>query len=149
MANSYHQIYLHIVFSTINRERLIREPLKTELLKYINKIIQNNESKPICLNAHVDHIHLLVGLNPSIPISDLIRDIKSSSSKWINENRKLNCKFSWQSGYGCFSVSKSSLQTVIKYIETQEEHHKVKSFEDEYLELLKKHGVDYNIDYVF
>lgn len=138
MPNSYHQIYLHIVFSTLNRERLIREPLKTELLKYMNKIIQNNESKPICLNAYFDHIHLLIGLNPSIPISDLIRDIKSSSTRWVNENRKLNGKFTWQSGYGCFSISKSSLQSVIKYIETQEEHHKVKSFEDEYLELLKK-----------
>lgn len=149
MANSYHQIYIHVIFSTKNREKLIREPLKTELLKYINGIIQNNESKPISLNAHLDHVHLLIGLSPKVSVSDLLRDIKSSSSKWINENRKSLGKFSWQSGYGCFSVSRSNLKAVIKYIENQEEHHSVKSFKDEYLELLKKHGVDYNIDYVF
>lgn len=149
MANSYHQIYIHVVFSTKNRERLIREPLKTDLLKYINGIIQNNESKPISLNSHLDHVHLLIGLSPKVSISDLIRDIKSNSSKWVNENRKSLGKFSWQSGYGCFSVSRSNLKAVIEYIENQEEHHSVKSFKDEYLELLKRHGIDYNIDYVF
>jgi REP element-mobilizing transposase RayT len=122
---------------------------KDELYKYITGIIQNNKHKLIIINGVSDHLHILVGLRPDQSISDLMKDVKQFSSKWINNCKYFDGKFEWQEGYGAFSYSKSDLKNVIKYIENQEKHHSKKSFLDEYKKILDKFEVDYNEEYIF
>jgi len=149
MANTYTQIYIQIVFAVKHRDYVITEKFRTKLEKYICGIVSNNNSKPIAIYCNPDHTHILIGLNPDISISDMARDIKANSSKWINENNFIKGKFSWQSGYGAFSYSKSQIDNVAKYILNQEEHHKKKSFKDEYLNILKNQDIKYNDEYLF
>ena len=149
MANTYTQIHIHAVFSVQNRISLIRDSWKDELYKYITGIVQNNSHKLLIINGMPDHIHILFGLRPVQSISDLLQDIKGSSSRWINERRFVRGKFSWQEGYGAFSYAKSEISNVIRYIENQENHHKKRSFIEEYLKLLDEFEVDYNEKYIF
>ena len=149
MANTYTQIYIQAVFTVQNRECIIQNNWKDELYKYITGIIQNNGHKLLSINGIPDHIHILFGMRPSQSISDLMQDIKGSSSKWINERRFLRGKFSWQEGYGAFSYSKPELPNVINYINNQIIHHKKKTFLEEYLEMLKEFEIDYDDKYVF
>ena len=149
MANTYHQIYLHIVFSVKGRQRLILKSWKDELHKYICGIVNVKEQKVYAIGGVEDHIHILVSIKPNIPISDLVRDIKANSSKWINLNGKVSNKFQWQGGFGAFSCSQSQLDIVIKYINNQEQHHQKKSFKDEYVGLLQKFNVGYDEKYLF
>ncbi len=149
MANTYSQIYIQIVFAVQGRQNLIRKENKVELHKYITGIIRNNKQKLLAINCMPDHTHIFIGLNPDIHISNLVRDIKSNSSRFINEKRFLKGKFSWQEGFGAFSYSHSHLDKVVKYVLNQEEHHKKKTFKEEYIELLKKFNVEYNPKYVF
>ncbi len=149
MANTYTQIHIQAVFSVQNRECIIQKHWKDELYKYITGIVQNNKHKLLAINGMPDHVHLLIGLRPSQSLSDLMQDIKGSSSKWINEKRLVRDRFSWQEGFGGFSYSKTELDNVIKYIHNQQEHHKQKSFKEEYLELLKEFDIEYDERYVF
>jgi len=149
MANTYTQIYLHVVFAVEGRQNLIAPEHNDELQKYITGIVTAQRHKPIAINNMPDHLHLLVGLRPDAALSDLVRDVKAGSSKFINEKRWVMGRFSWQEGFGAFSYARSQLGAVIRYIQNQQEHHAKKSFRDEYLELLEKFGVEYDRKYIF
>ncbi len=148
MANTYTQIYLHIVFAVQNRTSLIQPEWKEELYKYITGIIQNNRHKLIAINGVSNHLHIAIGYKPNQLISDLLQDIKANSSKWINEKRFVKVKFNWQAGYGAFSFSHSQIDSVVKYIMNQEQHHKRKTFREEYVEMLKKYNVQFDEKYI-
>lgn len=128
MAGTYSQIYLRVVFAVKGRENLISQSWKDELHKYMAGIIKEKEQNPIIVNGMPDHIHAFIGLKPSMRISDLVRDIKNNSSKFINERGFVKGKFSWQEGYGVFSYSHSHIERVYNYILNQEEHHRKKTF---------------------
>jgi REP element-mobilizing transposase RayT len=149
MANTYSQSYFHLVFSPKNRQALIHKTWKNELEKYITGIIQNNKHKLLAIGSMPDHIHIFIGYNLNHRISDLVEEIKTSSNKWIKDNKLSNYKFEWQKGYGAFTHSHSQIDTIIKYILNQEQHHKKRTFKDEYLEILKKNDIQYNDDYLF
>jgi REP element-mobilizing transposase RayT len=149
MANTYSQIYIQIVFSVKGRQNLIHNKWKDELHKYICGIINAKEQKAYAIGGVSDHIHILISMKPDISISNLVRDIKANSSKWINENDYVNGKFQWQQGFGAFSYAKSELDNVIKYINNQEKHHQKQTFKDEYLELLQKFDVEFYEKYLF
>lgn len=149
MANTYTQIYLHIVFSVKGRQNLIHKNWKDELYKYITGVVKGKEQKVYAIGGFSDHIHVLISVKPNIAISNLVREVKANSSKWINEKGFVNGKFQWQEGFGAFSYAQSQLDNVIKYINQQEHHHQKRSFKDEYVELLGKFNVDYNDKYLF
>lgn len=148
MANTYTQLYIHIVFAVKARQPLIPKQHKSELHRYIAGIIANRKQKVIQINSMPDHLHILVGITPDITVSDLVRDIKTSATRFINQKRWIASKFMWQEGFGAFSYSHSQLKDVIAYIQDQEKHHSQRSFAEEYIELLKRFGVDYNPKYV-
>jgi putative transposase len=149
MANTYTQIHVQFVFAVKYRNGLIIPSLKEELYQYISGIIKHHNHKLLAINGMPDHIHIFIGMRPTQSISDLMQDIKGSSSKWINEKKFLKVKFEWQEGYGAFSYSKSHVDNVINYIKNQEEHHKKESFRDEYLNILNRFEVDYDEKYIF
>jgi len=149
MANTYSQIYIHIVFSVKGRQNLILKSFREELHKYITGIVQNRDQKMLAVYCMPDHTHILIGLRPSISISDLVRDIKAGSSKFINDKKMVRGKFNWQEGFGVFSYSRSQVNNVIRYILKQEEHHKKKTFKEEYIDLLKKFEIEYDEKYLF
>ncbi len=149
MANTYTQIYIHIVFAVEGRQSLIKPEHNDELQKYITGIVSAQKQKLIAINNMPDHLHLLVGLKPDLSLSDLVRDVKANSSKFINEKHWVAGRFLWQEGFGGFSHSRSQLGTVIRYIENQQKHHAKKSFREEYVELLEKIAVDYDRRYIF
>ena len=149
MANTYTQIYVHIVFAVQGRKNLIKEQYRAKLEKYICGIVKNKNSKPIAVYCNPDHTHILIGLHPSVSVSDLARDIKANSSRWINENRWFAGKFNWQEGFGAFTCSRSQIDRVAKYILNQPEHHKRTTFREEYIRFLEKYGVDYDKKYLF
>ena len=150
MPNTYSQIYLQFIFAVKGRENLIQENYREELQKYITGIIQNKGQKLISIYANPDHIHIFVSFKKlDISISQFVKEIKVSSTNFINEKKFLNAPFYWQEGYGCFSYSKSQRDAVVNYITDQKEHHKKKSFREEYLEFLKKFEVEFDEKYVF
>jgi len=149
MANTYTQIYLHVVFAVSGRTCVIRPNRKEELQKYITGIVTQRKQKLIAINCMPDHTHILVGLKPDESLSDLIGRIKTGSSNHINEQRWIGCRFSWQEGFGAFSVSHSQLSDVINYIRNQENHHRRSSFQQEYLGFLDRHNVPYDKRYIF
>ncbi len=149
MPNTYTQIHLQIVFVVKYREGVIHSSWKDKLYGYITGIVQANQHKMLIINGVPDHVHLLIGLRPSQSISDLMQDIKGSSSEWINDNKLVKGKFEWQAGYGAFSYSKSDLKNVIEYIKNQEEHHRKKSFREEYIEFLDEFEIEYDERYIF
>ncbi len=148
MANTYTQIYLQFVFAVENRSSLIMTEWKDELYKYITGIVQNNKHKLIAINGTSNHIHIFVNYKPHQLISDLLKDIKGGSSNWTNDKRFVYGKFQWQRGYGAFSYSRSQIDSVVKYIQNQETHHKKKSFREEYLEFLQKYNIAYDEKYL-
>jgi len=149
MANTYSQIYIHAVFAVKGRKNLINNKFKDELYKYICGIVTNKQQKVYAINGMPDHLHILLSIKPNCLLSDLIRDIKASSSKLINEKRYVLGKFQWQEGFGSFSVSQSNIDKVIAYIDNQEIHHKKKSFKEEYIEFLESYKIEYDNKYVF
>jgi putative transposase len=148
MANTFTQIYLHIVFAVKNRISLIQPEWKNELYKYITGIVKQNGHKLIAINGMTNHLHIAIGYKPHQLIPELLQDIKGNSSKWINEKKFIKGKFSWQAGYGAFSFSHSQIDAVVKYIANQEQHHMKKSFHEEYLELLKKYEIVFDEKYI-
>ncbi|GHV46670.1 transposase [Bacteroidia bacterium] len=149
MANTYTQIYIHYVFAVQNRLGLIQQKWKSELYKYMTGIVEQQGHKLLQIGGMPDHVHALVSMSPKQSPSDLMFHIKRSSSLWINENRFVMGKFSWQEGFGAFSYGKSQISDIANYIETQEEHHKKRTFMEEYLEFLKLFDVEYDERYVF
>jgi len=149
MAGTYSKIYIQIVFAVRGRQNLISQEWAEEVYKYISGIITNKGHKSIIINGMPDHIHAFVGLKPSMSISDLTRDIKNNSSNFINIKGWVKGKFSWQEGYGAFSYSESHVSRVFDYIKNQEEHHKKRSFRDEYLDLLRKFEIQHDERYLF
>ncbi|MGA7722749.1 MAG: IS200/IS605 family transposase [Ignavibacteriaceae bacterium] len=143
MADAFTQVYVHVVFIVQNRYCVISESWKDELYKYIAGIIRNNKHKLLAINGVRDHIHLFIGMKPSQSLSDLMQDIKAYSSRWINDKNFVSGKFNWQSGYGAFSYSHSQVDTVIKYIMNQEQHHHKKTFKEEYIKILKDFEILY------
>jgi putative transposase len=148
MANTYTQLYIQFVFAVQNRESLIQPAWKNDLYKYITGIVQENSHKLIAINGTSNHLHVFVGYKPHQPIPDLLQDIKGSSSVWINQQHLVGGTFRWQQGYGAFSYSVSSIDRVVKYIKNQEEHHRKITFNEEYIELLKKYEVLFNEKYL-
>ncbi len=149
MANTYTQLYAQIIFSPQGRENLIHTRIKTQVYKYIAGIIKNKKQKPMIINGMPDHIHLFVGFSPEIALSDLVGVIKSNTTNFINDQKLVAGKFSWQRGFGAFTYSKSQVPRVVNYIKNQENHHKKRAFREEYTDLLKKFGVEYKDEYLF
>ncbi len=149
MAGTFSQIYIQYVFAVKGRENLISDLWGNELYKYISGIIKSKGQKPIIVNGYQDHVHIFVGLNPTMKISDLIRDIKNNSSKFINNQGWVKGKFSWQEGYGAFSYSHSQIGSVYDYILKQKEHHKRKTFKEEYIDFLQKFEIKFDEKYLF
>lgn len=149
MANTYTQLYIQIVFAVKGRENLIDRQHKEELQKYMTGIVQQRKCKLLAIHCMPDHCHVLIGLRPDVALSDLVRDVKASSSKFIKEKKWLRGAFQWQEGFGAFSYSQSQLPDVINYVLNQEEHHKKLSFKEEYLAFLQKFQVDYDEKYLF
>ncbi|MDG1277824.1 MAG: IS200/IS605 family transposase [Algoriphagus sp.] len=149
MANTYTQIHIQAVFAVQNCQSLISEEWKDQLYRYISGIIQQNGHKLLQINGMPDHIHVLFGMRPIQSMSDLMKQVKQDSSKWINLNKLSTGKFSWQEGYGEFPYSKSQVPRIIHYIQDQQEHHKKQSFSEEYLSLLRIHDIDYDERFLF
>ncbi|MGE5353020.1 MAG: IS200/IS605 family transposase [Acidobacteriota bacterium] len=148
MSDTYKQIYIHLVFAVKLRQYMIKPSFSDHLEKYITGIVKNKGSKVMAIKAMPDHMHIFISLNPESSISDLVRDIKACSSGYIKN--RFNCElFSWQTGYGAFSYSKSQIKDVVRYILNQEEHHRHKSFRDEYIKILEDFGVEYDEKYLF
>ena len=149
MPGSFSQIYIQVVFAVKGRENLIANGWKTALHKYTSGIIKGKDQKPIIINGMPDHIHAFFGLRPSMPIADLVRDIKNNASNFINDHHFIKGRFAWQEGYGAFSYSHSHINKVYNYILMQEEHHQKATFREEYLALLNKFEVAYDEQYLF
>jgi putative transposase len=149
MANTYTQCYFHLVFAVKNRDSLVKKEWKNELEMYITGIVQNHRHKMLAIGSMWDHIHILIGYNVNQLIPDLVEEIKTSSNSWIKAKRLSKFNFEWQKGYGAFTHSHSQIDSVVKYILTQEEHHKKRPFKEEYLEMLEKNNVEFNQEYLF
>lgn len=149
MPNTYTQLYIHIVFAVKHREALINEPIREHVEKYITGIVNGKKQKLYAIYIMPNHLHLLVSINPDTSISDFVRIIKSESTKYINDNNLTPSKFYWQEGFGAFSYSKSQTKNVIEYILNQPEHHRTKSFKEEYIDFLQKFEIEYNDQYLF
>ena len=147
--NTFTQIHLQVVFAVQNRDALISASWKNRLYNYLVAIIQNNKHKVLAIGGTADHVHILFGMRASQSLSNLMKDVKGCSSKWINENKLSNGWFSWQEGYGAFSYSKSDLPAVIQYINNQEEHHKNQNMVEEYKNLLEENEVNYDEEKIF
>ncbi|WP_224997602.1 IS200/IS605 family transposase [Cesiribacter sp. SM1] len=149
MAGTYSQIYIQVVFAVKGRESLIRKEWKEDLHRYIAGIIKQKGQKPIIVNGMQDHVHVFLGLRPSMAISDLVREIKNNSSNFINSQKLVKGKFYWQEGYGAFSYAHSQIDQVYQYILNQEQHHKKRSFREEYCELLKRFEIEHEDRFLF
>lgn len=149
MANTYSQIYIQVVFAVQGRVSLIEREWKDELYKYITGIVKNHNQKLLAIGGVANHVHILLNIKPNIALSDLVRDIKANSSRFVNEKRLVKGKFSWQEGFGAFSYSISQLDDVIRYIQNQEDDHRETSFKDEYLKYLKRFDIEFDENYIF
>lgn len=149
MADTYTQLYIHIVFAVKYRDVAISEEWDERLRQYITGIVQHNRHKLIAINNMPDHMHLFVGLNPAQSISVLMQQVKGDSSEWINKEKLTKQRFRWQEGYGAFSYARSQVDTVVKYIQNQQIHHKKKNFLVEYREMLDSFGIRYDQSRVF
>ena len=149
MGQSLVKNYIHIIFSTKNRYPFIKQKYEEELFKYIGGVCKALNCPPIQIGGYLDHVHILCLLNKNISIAKLLEELKTDSSKWMKKRSKELSNFYWQDGYGAFSVNPSQVETVVTYIQKQQEHHKAKSFQDEYRAFLKKYKVDYKEEFVW
>lgn len=147
--STFTNLLFHIVYSTKYRKPAIRLEWQDDLYGYLGGILRDQKGTLLKIGGVEDHVHLLAKLGPTIAISDVLRKLKANSSKWINERADVTQKFEWQSGYAAFSVSESQMPAVANYIANQAEHHRKKTFEEEFLVILKKHNIDFDIQYVF
>lgn len=149
MPGTFSQIYIQVVFAVQHRESMIHSSWEEELYKYISGIIRNKDQKMLAINGMPDHIHFFIGMKPSCCLSDLVREVKKSSNEFIKERKFTKSKFHWQEGYGAFSYSHSQIDQVIKYIMNQKEHHRMKTFREEYLDFLMKFEIQFKEEYLF
>ena len=149
MANTYSQLNVQGVFAVKGRENIISKNFRDDLYRYISGILKNDGSYPLAVGGWKDHVHVFFELPVTLSVAKQMQMLKASSSKWINDNRLAKGKFSWQDGYGAFSYSRSQRDTMIKYIMNQEEHHRTKTFREEYMELLKEFEILYDEKYLF
>jgi putative transposase len=148
MPNTYSQLYIQIVFAVKGRQHFIKESIREEVQKYITGIITNKGQKVLAIYSMPDHIHILISIKPDCKISDLVRDIKANSSSFVQEKLSMS-SFRWQEGFGAFSYAKSQIDNVVNYILNQENHHKQKTFQEEYVDFLNKFDIDYKEEYLF
>lgn len=149
MSGTFSQIYIQIVFAVKGRDSLIRSEWDERLYQYITGIVRTKGQKMLAINGMPDHIHFFIGMKPSCCLSDLVREVKKSSNEFINENKLSPFKFTWQEGFGAFSYSHSQIDNVIHYIMNQKEHHRKRTFKEEYLDFLKKFEVEHDEKYLF
>jgi len=149
MPQSFARVYIHLVFSTKNRERMINKEWAPRLNEYLVGILRQRKCELLIAGGIEDHVHLLISMSREIAISDLVRDVKSISSHWVHTTIPGSREFAWQQGYSVFSVSQSGLEDVKRYIATQEEHHQKRTFREELLMFLEKHGVEYDERYMW
>ena len=149
MPNTFSQIYIQVIFAVKNRDSLINPEWEERLYKYITGIVLNKEQKMLAINGISNHLHFLIGMKPTCCLSDLVREIKKSSNDFIKESRFTKFTFNWQEGFGAFSYSHSQLNKVISYIANQKQHHKKKTFKEEYIELLRKFKIEFDAKYLF
>ena len=149
MANTYTQLYIQIVFSVKGREHMIPKQYKDDVYKYVTGVIQQRKHKLLAINGMPDHVHIFIGLHPSQSLSDLVEETKTAATKYIKKQSWMKYDFSWQRGFGAFSYSRSHIDRVVKYIANQEEHHKKRTFREEYLDMLQKFDIEYDERYVF
>jgi len=147
MANTYYSVYEHIVFGTKSHMKVLTPQIREELFPYLAKAIKNQGCQAIIVGGFYEHIHLLVHKKSTLLTSDLVKEIKRTSSMWLKEKGVAYGKFSWQIGYGAFSVSFWDLNKIVSYIKDQDKHHQKMKWEDEYRKLLKKHGIDFDEKY--
>ena len=149
MPQSFTCLHFHMIFSTKHHQALITDDLRSRLYEYIGGILRERASKLLAAGDVSDHIHLLISLSKQVTVSDALRDIKSISSGWVHKTFPDRNQFAWQTGYGAFAVSYSDLDDVKRYIANQEEHHRAKSFKEEFIEFLKKHDIRYDERYLW
>jgi putative transposase len=149
MPNTYTQLYMQFVFAVKYRQNFIKETFREELQMLISGIITNQGCKVYAIYCNPDHTHIFISMHPNIAPSKLMEQVKSGSSKWLNEKKYIASYFNWQKGFGAFTYSKSHIASVIKYINNQPEHHKKQTFKEEYLLFLQKFEIDYNEQFLF
>ncbi|PWD99701.1 transposase [Marinilabilia rubra] len=147
--NTYTQFNIHLVFAVAKRENVINRVFEGRLYEYFGGILKDSGHFPLAINGYLNHAHLFFELNPKQSVSDIVRDLKTGSSGWINKNRFLPGVFGWQPGYGGFSYSRSQRSNVIRYIDGQKEHHRKVTFREEYLGMLEKYGIEFKNEYLF
>lgn len=146
---SFTQLTYHVVFATKYRTPSIAEEVRDRLYEYVGGILHAKEGHLIEIGGVSDHVHILARLSPSLAVSDVVRDIKANSSKWYNDQRSSRPVFEWQKGYGAFTVSYSRIEEVRDYIRAQKEHHRTRTFQEEYILFLKRHGIEFRLEYLF
>jgi putative transposase len=149
VAGTYSQIYIQVVFAVKGRQNLLQKEWRDEVFKYMSGIIKNKGQKSIIVNGVSDHVHAFIGLKPSMALSNLVRDVKNNSTNFINDHAWIREKFSWQEGYGAFSYSYSQIENVHNYILNQETHHSKQTFQEEYMDFLKKFEIDHDVKFLF
>jgi REP element-mobilizing transposase RayT len=149
MAHTFTNLLTHVVFSTKDREPSIVPDLREELLAYMGGIVRGIRGKALVIGGTADHVHLLIELAPATSIAEAARVIKANSSKWVHETQGKYSRFAWQTGYGAFSVSRSNRDAVSEYIRSQEEHHRRIPFKEEFLAILRKHGIEFDERYIW
>ena len=147
--STYSQIYIQVIFAVRGRQSLIEPSWEERLYQYITQIVQNKGQKMLAINGVRDHIHFFINMKPVCCLSDLVREVKKSSNSFINENKLVGQKFSWQEGFGGFSYGYSQIDPVIKYIQNQKEHHNRIIFREEYIAFLKKFNIEFEKKYLF
>ena len=146
---TFTQLYIQLVFAVKNRDAVLQPDTQPRIFEYVSGIITQMGHKSLIVNGVFDHIHILVGLNPHLSISDTVHDIKRNSSLFINQEKLCPGHFNWQEGYGAFSYSRTHINNVFRYIQNQENHHLKRTFRDEYLDFLKKFEVEFDERYLF
>ena len=146
---TFTQIYVQLVFAVKNRETALRKGIRPLVFKYMSGILTNQKHKSIIINGLSNHVHILFGLNPSISVSETVHDVKRSSTLFINRERLCLGKFSWQEGYGAFSYGRSQISDIYNYIENQQEHHKQKTFQEEYVQYLIKREMEFDEQFLY
>ncbi|HKS97259.1 MAG TPA: IS200/IS605 family transposase [Terriglobia bacterium] len=149
MAHTYTKLLAHFIFSTKDRAPNLHPSARAELFPYMLGILRNIDTTVLALNGSADHVHLLAALPPILSVAEAMRVLKANSSRWANERGLVRGRFAWQEGYGAFSVSQSNVSAVAHYIARQEEHHRKITFQEEFLEFLKKHGIVYDERYIW
>jgi putative transposase len=149
MANTYHQIYIQAVFAVKYRAAVIHKDWKSQLFAVMGNLINETGCKTLIVNGVEDHVHCFFGLKPSVSVSEVMKNAKAKSSKWLNETSLLKHHFEWQGGFGAFSYCHSHMNRVYRYVLNQEEHHRKQIFREEYIQLLKDHNIEYDERYLF